>query len=121
MSPQFDGVHVVSGSLDTSIRVWDVETGVCKHALMGHQSLTSGRPTSTQISLQNRVNFYTCLELKLNQPTCNVTVLLMRCPDHLYYLPRHGVEGQHLGVGQRRLHRQDLGHSHGTVSSNPLR
>ena len=40
---QFDGVHVVSGSLDTSIRVWDVETGTCKHALMGHQSLTSGK------------------------------------------------------------------------------
>lgn len=39
---QFDGVHVVSGSLDTSIRVWDVETGACKHTLMGHQSLTSG-------------------------------------------------------------------------------
>ena len=41
-SLQFDGIHVVSGSLDTSIRVWDVETGSCKHALMGHQSLTSG-------------------------------------------------------------------------------
>lgn len=39
---QFDGVHVVSGSLDTSIRVWDVKTGTCKHTLMGHQSLTSG-------------------------------------------------------------------------------
>ena len=35
-------VHVVSGSLDTSIRVWDVETGQCKHQLIGHQSLTSG-------------------------------------------------------------------------------
>ena len=34
---QFDGVHVVSGSLDTSIRVWDVESGACRHALMGHQ------------------------------------------------------------------------------------
>lgn len=39
---QFDGVHVVSGSLDTSIRVWEVESGSCKHTLMGHQSLTSG-------------------------------------------------------------------------------
>ncbi|KFW01482.1 F-box/WD repeat-containing protein 7, partial [Eurypyga helias] len=38
----FDGVHVVSGSLDTSIRVWDVETGNCIHTLTGHQSLTSG-------------------------------------------------------------------------------
>jgi F-box/WD-40 domain protein 7 len=33
---------VVSGSLDTSIRVWEVETGACRHTLMGHQSLTSG-------------------------------------------------------------------------------
>lgn len=32
----------MSGSLDTSIRVWDVENGNCKHTLMGHQSLTSG-------------------------------------------------------------------------------
>ena len=48
---QFDGVHVVSGSLDTSIRVWDVDTGTCKHALMGHQSLTSG-----EISQEAREN-----------------------------------------------------------------
>ena len=39
---QFDGTHIVSGSLDTSIRVWDAETGELKHTLMGHQSLTSG-------------------------------------------------------------------------------
>lgn len=39
---KFDGVHVVSGSLDTSIRVWDVESGNCLHTLIGHQSLTSG-------------------------------------------------------------------------------
>lgn len=32
----------MSGSLDTSIRVWDAESGCCKHTLMGHQSLTSG-------------------------------------------------------------------------------
>ncbi|MGH0155306.1 UNVERIFIED_CONTAM: hypothetical protein FKN15_074846 [Acipenser sinensis] len=38
----FDGIHVVSGSLDTSIRVWDVETGNSIHTLTGHQSLTSG-------------------------------------------------------------------------------
>lgn len=39
---QFDGTHIVSGSLDTSIRVWDAESGELKHTLMGHQSLTSG-------------------------------------------------------------------------------
>lgn len=32
----------MSGSLDTSIRVWDAISGTCKHTLMGHQSLTSG-------------------------------------------------------------------------------
>lgn len=46
---QFDGIHVVSGSLDTSIRVWDAETGSCKHALMGHQSLTSGMELRSNI------------------------------------------------------------------------
>lgn len=46
---QFDGVHVVSGSLDTSIRVWDAETGALKHTLMGHQSLTSGMELKNNI------------------------------------------------------------------------
>ena len=32
----------MSGSLDTSIRVWDGETGQLRHTLLGHQSLTSG-------------------------------------------------------------------------------
>ena len=39
----------MSGSLDTSIRVWDVETGQCKHTLMGHQSLTSGMELKNNI------------------------------------------------------------------------
>lgn len=46
---QFDGVHVVSGSLDTSIRVWDVESGQLKHTLTGHQSLTSGMELHSNI------------------------------------------------------------------------
>lgn len=40
---------MVSGSLDTSIRVWDAETGSCKHTLMGHQSLTSGMELRSNI------------------------------------------------------------------------
>lgn len=32
---QFDGVHIVSGSLDTSIRVWNADTGQCIHTLTG--------------------------------------------------------------------------------------
>ena len=46
-------MHVVSGSLDTSIRVWDVDTGTCKHALMGHQSLTSGEISQDTITLHS--------------------------------------------------------------------
>lgn len=60
-SMQFDGVHIVSGSLDTHIRVWKADSGLCLHTLKGriveelytqlfdsvhytagHQSLTSG-------------------------------------------------------------------------------
>lgn len=33
---------MVSGSLDTSIKVWSVDSGKCLHTLVGHQSLTSG-------------------------------------------------------------------------------
>ena len=32
---QFDGVQIVSGSLDTSIRVWNADTGQCIHTLTG--------------------------------------------------------------------------------------
>ena len=41
---QFDSERdiVVSGSLDTTIRVWNIYDGVCIQALIGHQSLTSG-------------------------------------------------------------------------------
>lgn len=41
---QFDSDRdvVVSGSLDTTIRVWNVRLGICLHTLIGHQSLTSG-------------------------------------------------------------------------------
>lgn len=33
---------VISGSLDTTIRVWDIAEGICLHTLVGHTSLTSG-------------------------------------------------------------------------------
>lgn len=32
---QYDGVHIISGSLDTSIRVWDAKEGNCLHTLVG--------------------------------------------------------------------------------------
>ena len=38
----FDGKRIISGSLDTTIIVWSVETGAVIHKLVGHQSLTSG-------------------------------------------------------------------------------
>ena len=88
---QFDGVHVVSGSLDTSIRVWDVESGACRHALMGHQV--------TNCPLQRQIVDSCYPELDLWD----------------------GVAGQHLGVWQRRLHCQDLGHPHRPVPSDAVR
>ena len=39
---QFDGVHIVSGSLDTHIRVWKAETGQCLHTLKGMIFCSSG-------------------------------------------------------------------------------
>lgn len=36
---QFDGVFVVSGSLDTSIRVWDAETGTIAPFQHEHRTL----------------------------------------------------------------------------------
>lgn len=35
----FDGVRVVSGGLDTTIRVWDASTGICIALLQGHTAL----------------------------------------------------------------------------------
>ena len=57
---------MVSGSLDTSIRVWDAESGVLRHTLMGHQSLTSGMELKNNILVSaqddkiadNRNSFY---------------------------------------------------------------
>ena len=37
--PQFDGTHIVSGSLDTFIRVWNADTGQCVHTLSGKYTL----------------------------------------------------------------------------------
>lgn len=53
---QFDGVHVVSGSLDTTIRVWEVESGTCRHTLMGHQSLTSGMELHNNILISGNAD-----------------------------------------------------------------
>ena len=58
---------MVSGSLDTSIRVWDVDTGTCKHALMGHQSLTSGLSRVIMSSTPFTFNYiFPGMELKDN-------------------------------------------------------
>lgn len=36
---EFDGVRIVSGSSDQTIKIWDVETGECLHTLAGHTDL----------------------------------------------------------------------------------
>ena len=38
----FDGDYIISGSLDTTIRVYNFHTGRLVQTLYGHQSLTSG-------------------------------------------------------------------------------
>lgn len=36
LSPPAHSARVVSGSRDTTLRVWDVSTGRCEHVLTGH-------------------------------------------------------------------------------------
>ena len=91
---QFDGVHVVSGSLDTSIRVWDVESGACRHALMGHQVTMAFAMILCQKCLLSP-----CSELDL----------------------RDGVARQHLSVWERGLYCENLGYPHWTVPSDIVR
>ena len=38
----FDGDYIISGSLDTTIRVYNFHSGSLVQTLYGHQSLTSG-------------------------------------------------------------------------------
>lgn len=33
-----DRTTAISGSRDTTLRVWDIEKGLCKHVLVGHQA-----------------------------------------------------------------------------------
>jgi len=33
-----DSKTAISGSRDTTLRVWDIEKGICKHVLVGHSS-----------------------------------------------------------------------------------
>lgn len=33
-----DEKTAISGSRDTTLRIWDIERGVCKHVLIGHQA-----------------------------------------------------------------------------------
>ena len=101
---QFDGIHVVSGSLDTSIRVWDVETGACKHALMGHQSLTSGMELKDNILVSGNADSTVkiwdiktgqCLQTLQGGSTvpagCRIS-----CVQHLVYLVSFSVIRLHI-------------------------
>jgi WD40 repeat protein len=35
-----NGIHVVSGSDDCTLRVWNVTTGVCEYVLRGHKQVS---------------------------------------------------------------------------------
>ena len=88
---QFDGSHIVSGSLDTSIRVWDANTGSLLHTLIGrvyydrlsdhnapmfNQTHPKLHLHSSQIHLRFILDSsYTPLTLILHSP-CLVTLIL---------------------------------------------
>ncbi|KAF5342770.1 hypothetical protein D9758_017027 [Tetrapyrgos nigripes] len=68
----FDGVRIVSGSLDTTVRVWDVLTGTCISILSNHTSLVCqvqlspgsemwGNPTS-DVPFRSSTSYHTDLE-----------------------------------------------------------
>lgn len=42
VSFSLDGLHVLSGSDDTSVRNWDLATGMCVVTLRGHQVHSRG-------------------------------------------------------------------------------
>ena len=65
---QFDGTHIVSGSLDTYIRVWDAETGHCVHTLSGRLPVVLHVPlTNTSILHTQSRNVRTYY---IDQDTC---------------------------------------------------
>lgn len=37
-SSQMSGNTIISGSTDRTLKVWDAETGTCRHTLLGHTS-----------------------------------------------------------------------------------
>lgn len=45
----FDGIKVVTGSLDSHIRVWSAETGACLATLQGHTSLVGHLQLSSRV------------------------------------------------------------------------
>ena len=101
---QFDGVHVVSGSLDTSIRVWDVESGACRHALMGHQ-----------VIYWDFTSWQTCLFMSSLWPHSKY---------HNFNSELDlwdGVARQHFSVWERGLHCENLGYPHWTMPSDIVR
>jgi F-box/WD-40 domain protein 7 len=71
---QFDGVHAVSGSVDTSVRVWDVATGACMHVLMGHRSLSSGMELRDNILVSGNASDSTVKVWDINTRQCLQTL-----------------------------------------------
>lgn len=82
--------------MDTSIRVWDVETGNCIHTLTGHQSLTSGMELKDNILVSGNADSTVkiwdiktgqCLQTLQGEPHLEHTTTSLI--GHLFYIRKH--------------------------------
>lgn len=82
--------------MDTSIRVWDVETGNCIHTLTGHQSLTSGMELKDNILVSGNADSTVkiwdiktgqCLQTLQGEPHLEHTSTSLIV--HLFYTRKH--------------------------------
>jgi WD40 repeat protein len=49
LSPLADGIHVVSGSHDQTLRIWNMDTSRCAKVLEGHTDVSKDTQTKNVI------------------------------------------------------------------------